>query len=43
MDLHTAGGAVQGELTEAPFEFGLGFWEFEPQHHGRDRHGVIGG
>ena len=36
VDLYAARGAVQDELAEAPFEFGLGLQEFEPQHLGRD-------
>src|SRR5262245_58765147 len=36
-----AGGAVQDKLAQAAFEFGLGFQEFEPQHLGRDRDGVM--
>jgi hypothetical protein len=38
-----AGCAVQDELAETPFEFGFGPQEFEPQHLGGDRDGVIGG
>jgi hypothetical protein len=38
---NAAGGAVQDELSEASFEFGLRLQEFKPQHLGRDRDGVI--
>jgi hypothetical protein len=42
MHVPAAVGAGEAELLKAPFEFGLGFQEFETEHLGRDRDRVIG-